>query len=440
MKRQRVRGILLFIAAAVLITCGTVFFVSHVMTPRLQLRVAVGGDQGEAQKFMTALAPMVGHERWRMRFRQINFDDPAEAARALDAGNIDLMIARSDLAPKQKGQTIAIVRRDAVVLVLPPDTTIEKFADIGKRAIAIPAGAMQKQNEILLDNMLDYYAIPRSSVTRVIVPAGDIGQAIRQKRAIAAFVVGPASTSGVIAETIASIRKTMRKPPTLLELGEASAIVKKLPQLETLEIPRGAVSGNPAIPDDTVNTLALSSRLIAASTLSNSVAGDIARIVTTRKSTLSDAVPGALQIEAPDTEDKTPLLPLHPGAETYYSGEQLTLFDRFEYLIYYGGFIGSLLASLVAWAVGRARGTRAETDEFSRHVSQMLGGVREIPEADAAKRANIERDLDMHLDWALGELAGGRITQENFSVVETIARRGRELTARPAPPALKLVQ
>ncbi len=431
MKRSKVRRALFYLAMIVLIVCSAVWVTSHMVAPRLQLRVAIGGDQGEAQKFMTALAPLIGAERWRMRFRQVNFDDPEAAAKALDAGTIDLMIARSDLAPRTKGQTIAIVRRDAMTLVLPPDSTIEKFADIAKRAIAIPAGPMQKQNEALLDQMLDYYAIPRTSITRVVVPPGEVGQAVRQKRVVAAFVVGPASVTGVIAEVAGSMRKVMRKPPSLLDIGEASAIVKKLPQLETMEVPRGAISGNPAIPEDTVNTVALSLRLIASSTMSNSLAGDIARIVVTKKSVLAEALPAAAQIEAPDTEDKTQLLPVHPGAATYFSGEQLTLFDRFEYFIYYGGILASLLASLVAWGVGRARTSRGDRDEFSQHVSQMLASVREIPEADGPKRVTLERDLDMHLDWALGELTAGRITQENYGVVEAVGKRGRDLLARP---------
>lgn len=430
MKRNRVRRAILYFSALVLMACGAVWIVSHVLAPRLTLRVAIGADQGEAQKFMTALAPLIGQERWRLRFRQVNFDDPIEAARALDAGAIDLMIARSDLAPRAKGRTLAIVRRDVIALIVPPDSTIEKFADIAKRAIAIPAGPLQAQNEALLDQALDYYAIPRASVTRVILPAGEIGQAIRQKRVFAAFVVGPAGFAGSVSEAVASIRKAMRKPPTLLDIGEASAIVKKIPQLEVYEVSRGAVSGNPAIPDDTINTLALPIRLLASSAMGNSLAGDIARIVTTRKSILADALPAAAQIEAPDTEDKSPLLPLHPGAETYFSGERVSLFDQFEYFIYYGGLLASLLASLVAWGVSRARSTRSERDEFSQRMAQMLAAVRDIPNADSAGRLLIQRDLDLHVDWALGELAQGRMSQDNYGIVQAIAARGRELAGR----------
>lgn len=430
MRPQRIRRTLIYVTALVLAVCAGVYFVSHYVKPRLTLNVAVGGDTGEGRVFMTALAPMAGAEHWRLRFRLVQFDDPLAAAAAMEQGKLDLLIARGDLAPRSKGLALAVLRHEMVGLVVPPDIQIEKFPDIARKAIAIPAGPFQKQNEDLLDLLLDYYAIPRSSVSRLVMPAADIGAAVRQKRVVAAFVVGPPSV-GPVAESVASIRKVMRKPPTLLEIGEAAALVKKLPRLETMEIPRGAVSGNPAIPEETVNTLGVSVRLLASANMSNSLAGDIARIVTTRKAQLSEALPGALQIEAPDTEDTNAILPAHPGAVTYFSGETPTLFDRFENIIYYGGFFASLLGSMMAWLIGRRRSAVAERNEVSLRLSQMMANLREMPEADPAQRMLLLRDLDMHIDWALGEMTEGRLDIERFRAFEAVAARARDLASRP---------
>ncbi len=429
MKRKTIRQFLFYFVTTVLIGLAALWAVSHFLAPRLALRVAVGGDQGESAKFMTALAPLVGHERWRMRFRQVSFDSPEQAAAALDAGKVDMMIARGDLAPRSKGQTLVIMRRDAIVLILPPDSPIEKFADIAKKTIAIADGPLKQQDQALLRQLLAYYSIPDESVTRIIMPAADIGQAMRLKRISAAFAIGPAGF-GVVPDIVASIRKGMKKPPSILDLAEASAIAKKMPQLETLEVSRGAVNGNPAIPDDTVNTLSVSVRLLASSTMHDSLAGDIARIVTTRKSTLADAAPGATQIEAPDTEDKNAVLPVHPGASTYFSGDQPTFFDRFENFIYYGGLFASLIGSLIAWAIGSSRSARSEREEVSTLISKMLDAVRHIPEANTARRKELMLELDTHADWALGELAEGRIDREKYAIVEAILTRARQLSER----------
>lgn len=432
MKPQRIRRTLIYVTAVVLGICGAVFFVSHYVKPRLMLNVAVGGDSGDSKAFMTTLGPMLGAEHWRLRFRQVQFDDPLAAASAMEQGKIDLLIARSDLAPRSKGLTLAILRHELIGLIVPPDAQIEKFPDVARKSIAIPAGPLQKQNEDLLDLLLDYYAIARTSVTRVVMPAADIGQAVRQKRVAAAFVIGPPAV-GQVAESVASIRKTMRKPPTILEIGEAAALVKKLPRLETMEAPRGAVSGNPPIPEDTVNTLGVSVRLLASANMSNSIAGDIARLVTTRKAQLAEAAPGAIQIEAPDTDDTNAILPAHPGAVTYFSGETPTLFDRFENFIYYGGLFASLLGTMMAWLLGRRRSSVAQRDEVTVHLSQMMASLREFANADAGERALLMRDLDMHSDWALGELIAGRMDIERYKVFEAVAARAKELTSRPLP-------
>ena len=429
MKPQRVRRTLLWLVALVLLACAGVWVFSHKIAPRLALRTAIGADLGEAQKFMATLAPMIGSERWRMTIRTVAFADPEVAAKAMDEGKLDLMIVRSDLAPRTRGQTLAIIRREAIALIVPADGGIEKFADLARKSIAIPEGPLQKQNEEILNQLLDFYAVPRASVARLFMPAGEVGNAVRQKRIAAVFAIGPAGF-GAIPEAVASIRKTMRKPPSVLDLAEASAIVKRIPRLEAMEMPRGAVSGNPAIPDDTVNTLALAVRLLANASMGNSLAGDIAKVVNQRKSAFSENIAGNVQIEAPDTEDKNMLLPVHPGAEAYFSGDQPTLFDRIENFIYYGGLFAGIIGSLIAWAVGQRRASKHEHDEVSRRMSEILATIRELPDADAEKRRMIARDIETHADWALGELVAGHIDRDRYSIFETLCGRGRALLAR----------
>lgn len=430
MDPQRKRRAVLGATALALAGCAGVWSVSRLIMPRLAVRVAVGGDQGEAQKFMTALAPLTGEELWRMRFRYLPFADQESAARAMSEGGVDLMVARSDLARAAKGETIVIIRREAVMLFLPPDSGIEGFADLAGKAVAVPEGPLRRQNEALLDQLLGFYGIPQTGVRKIVVPAGDIGRALLKKHAAAAFVVGAVDSSSA-GDTVSSISKALRGPPGMLEFAEAGAIVKKLPHFEVLEVPRGAVSTNPVIPEETVSTLGVSVRLLARGSLSKTLAGGLASVVTTRKASLVEVWPGASQIEAPDTEDRTAIPPVHPGAAAYFRGEQTSFFDRVERLAYYLGLLVSVIGSLIAWMVGRRRtaSARGRNEESERRVREMLASVREIPSAGVTRRSVIAREMEEHADWALGELVAGNVDRDRYAVIESILTRGRALLA-----------
>lgn len=434
MNPQRSKKLVLYLAGLILAVCAVVWFVSHLVMPRLALSAAVGGDQGEAQKFMTALAPLAGGERWRMRFRYVPFEDPEAAAKAMDEGRLDLMLSRSDIAPRAKGQTLVIIRRDALLLLLPPDAAVDEFADLADNTVAIPEGPLRSRNEALLDLLLDFYSVPRTEVKRLALPAGEIGRALKRKRAAAAFVVGDPGF-GQASEIVASVTKALGQAPEIMEFPEAGAIAKKLPQLETLEIPRGAVNGNPAIPEESLVSLAVSVRLLASSDMSRSLAGGITRVVTSHKAALAEALQGAARIEAPDTEDRAAILPTHPGASAYFSGEQSSFFDRIEYFIYYIGLLASAVGYIIAWAMGRRNtaATRDLSEEIERRTCEMLAAVREIPAAGPGRRTAIALDLEKHADWALEELVAGRLDRDRYGTIEALLSRGRAELKRPAP-------
>src|SRR5262245_64062721 len=106
--------------------------------------------------------------------------DREAAAKALAAGTVDLAVVRSDELTSTTGQTIAILRRDVVGLVIPSHAAIEKVGDLAGKTLGLlqgPAG-----NERILDQILAYYQIPSQRVNRVTLAPGDIGPAIQHKR------------------------------------------------------------------------------------------------------------------------------------------------------------------------------------------------------------------------------------------------------------------
>jgi len=70
----------------------------------------------------------------------------------------------------------------------------------------------------------------------------------------------------------------------------------------------------------------------------DAVAGAIARSLFKTKALLVAKTPLASQIEAPDPDDKNPVLPVHPGVASYLNSGEQSFFDEFQQYFYLGAW------------------------------------------------------------------------------------------------------
>ncbi len=84
-----------------------------------------------------------------------------------------------------------------------------------------------------------------------------------------------------------------------------------------------------------MTTLAVTYRFVAPNTMFDFVAGAIAQTLFTAKARMMQITPLAAQIEAPDPDDKNPVLPVHPRVANYLSNGVQSFFDEFQnYIIW----------------------------------------------------------------------------------------------------------
>jgi hypothetical protein len=80
--------------------------------------------------------------------------------------------------------------------------------------------------------------------------------------------------------------------------------------------------------------------------------GNAQRFISRAKSKLMAATLLANQIDAPDTDNENPLLPVHPGVAAYLTNGDQSFFDEFQQYFYYIGIPVSLLACSAALVTG----------------------------------------------------------------------------------------
>src|SRR5262245_33375846 len=124
----------------------------------MTLRVVTGPMGRDGQKFFAAFVRTVADAHPRVRLKMVPTAEREASEKALVAGTADLAVVRSDELTSTAAQTIAILRRDVVGLVVPPHAAIEKVNDLAGKTLGLVQGSAG--DEHILDQILAYYQIP----------------------------------------------------------------------------------------------------------------------------------------------------------------------------------------------------------------------------------------------------------------------------------------
>jgi TRAP transporter TAXI family solute receptor len=368
------------------------------------LKVAVGPMGSENTRLVVALQQYMARERSTVRLRLVLTEGVDASAKAVEDDKADLAIVRTDVAMPVKAQTVAIMHRDAALLMTTPDSGISKVSGLWGRNVGVVRDIAA--NRTLLETGLAHYEIPRDSVVVVTLGANEVEEALRTKRVDAVLAVGTV-TGRTMTETVAAVSQAANMAPVFIPIDEADAIAQRSPRFESHEIVRGAFGGTPPRPTNTFETLGVSHRLVAKTSLDDDVVSELAKALFTARPGLAQEVPLANKIEAPDTA-KGAALPVHSGATAYYEGEVQTFFERYGdwfYLVIMVLSIGGTgIAAMASSAANRARSRNMEL------LRELLAIVRRAHEGGSIAALDaLDREADDILGAALAKAGSGGI-------------------------------
>ncbi|MDP4003253.1 TAXI family TRAP transporter solute-binding subunit [Methylobacterium sp. NEAU K] len=430
-------------AGGVFLVAAAGFALAHIWSPHANLRITLGPPGSTAERFITAFASVSKVQHPRVNLDLVRVDDLAGSAKALEERRTDLAILRSDAAAPANAQTIVILRRDVVAFVLPPHSPVKSVANLAGKTVGIVAGRLQDTNARVLDTVLSFFNLPEKDVGRTFLPVDELAQSIRQKKLAAILAVGPMAP-GEVVDVVAAVARATKGTPGILGLDEAEAIGKRFPSFESIDVPMGAFRARPATPSDSVTTLAVTYRFAASELMPNVVAAAIARSILTTKAKLAAVTPLATQIEAPDPDNKSPILPVHPGVAAYLSNGDQSFFDQAQQYFYLGGLVISLAGSLLAAA--SAGWARRRSEAEWRPVRRLVEIADAAPCADRAGLAALEGEFRELVSAMLG-CSSGAVGHDCLSAFSTALAHARHAldrrraslgpeTALPSAPTL----
>jgi TRAP transporter TAXI family solute receptor len=427
-KRKRRNYSLLILAAGILLfgmAAGTLYYVLHPVT----LRIAVGPPGSDDQKLIQVLAQTFAHDGSSVRLSPITTDGANESIVLFAAGKTDLAVARGDLNLPANAESVAILRKNVVVLWAPsglpakgskkqPAPKIKSIDDLDGKRIGV-IGRTQA-NVTLLRVILSESGVNPDKVTVTQFATNQIAEMAHDASLDAFMAVGPLD-SKITVDAIAATAAA-RGEPKFLPIEVSEALAQKHPLYESEEIAGSIFSSSPARPEDKVETVAVNHLIIAPKSLSDTTVGAFVRQLFTVRHEIAREVPSALKIEKPDT-DKDAALPAHQGAAAYIDGTERTFLEKYSDYIWGVVLILSGLGSAGAWL--RHSWRRKEREQYTAHrdnLLELISRVRRVETAEELTDMQCEADgvlreaLDCYDDGAIeeGDLSAIGLALEQF--------------------------
>lgn len=361
------------------------------------LRVAVSSQDVGDFELVGAAAKIAKREGAPIRFKTVPTDGVAQAARALETGDADLAVVRPDVAMPDKGETVVLLHKDVALLVAPGGGPVAKVGDLAGRTVGLLG--LHSGDDTVLAATLAQYDIAPDAVKTVALRSEEIGDALAGQRIDAVFGVGQVG-SRLLQNAVRVVAKAGEGAPVFLSI-EAAAVAERQPAFQASQIVKGGFGGAVPRPAEDVDTLGVTTQLVASTEVSEATGAALTRFLLTERLALAEIAPAARYLTAPAT-DKSAAIPVHPGTAAYLDDEVETFLDLYSDFIYIGAMVLGVLASGLTAVIGRFGASSAVPIEV--FIERLMGVLRQVRAApEAATLDGCESEVDAIVTEALDQ-------------------------------------
>ena len=392
---------ILIVGAATAAAIGSGWFAYRYFAKPVVLTVAAGSADGESLVLISAISARLSASNSHIRLKVSDAGSSAKAAELLAAGKADLAIVRGDTTGLADARSVLLLTHGVVLIVTPAAVSADSLGDLRDMTIGVVGGAI---NAPTVEALKQVYQFDRAKVTFQNVAINDAAASLASGKVHALLAVVPLTE-----KYLAKVRqfflqgRAKGSAPKLIEIESAGAVANVAQYYESYDIPKGTLRGAPPVPSDDLTSLRLSYFLVANKSVNADAITDLAQSLVDAKRDLLSQFPILAQAAAPST-DADALIPIHPGAATYYNGNQQSFFDKYDDKLYYGSLLlGSLISILVAaWRFARSDSGPQSMLEPLYELGNEIRMAKSEAELD-----QIERRIDGILKAELARSAGG---------------------------------
>jgi TRAP-type uncharacterized transport system substrate-binding protein len=422
------------VATLAILACGAGIFAYRYATHPVTLTLAAGSIDGDVPRLMSEIAARMAAGGSPVRLKVVDKGTALDAARAFAAGETDLAIVRADVGDLSAARTVVVMTYEVVLLITPPGSAISAMDGLKGKTVGVIGAELNQQ---VVAALTKAYDLDRAKVLFKELAPKDIAQALQSKQVQAVLVVMPISEKylGMLRD---AFPRSGKQKLGLVPIDSAEAIAAANRAYESFDLPKGTIRGSPPIPDDDLTTLRLPLYLVAQKKLGDHLMAGLAKAIMQMRRDLLGEYPLLAQISAPSTDKDAQIL-IHPGAATYFNGEEQSLLDQYGDKFFYLSMLLGTLASICAAAWKFM--TRDAKGSAQRPLPRLGALLDQVGDASSeAELADIERRIDEVIKAALEQASNGdaeaaetaALALATHRLEHLIGQRRTALTGRPA--------
>lgn len=420
---------IVLIFALVVLAGGAGLYADRQVNHPRTLTVAAGSSDGAAVQLMSTIAARLASTGAPVQLTVIDKGNALDAVKSFSAGEVDLAVARSDVGNLSAAETVVVITRAVVLLVVPPGSTIAEMDDLKGKTVGVVGGEVNRR---VVEALTAEYALDAAKTQFKDLTPGEIPQALKSKQIAALLVVMPMNEK-YLTTLRGLFPRTGKQTLHLIPIESAGAIATVRKYYQAFDLPKGAVQGSPPVPDDDMKTLHVPFYLVATKKLSNDTVAALTRAIMAARRDLIGEYPSIAEISEPDTDktdgDNDTYLPVHPGAAAFYSGSVQSFFDKYGDQLFYGSMLLGTLTSLFAAAWKFM--TKNEQRPEDRPVMRLHALTEQINKADTeADLAAAEQRIDDILRHELEKYAAGNADAAEAAALGLATHRLEHLVAQ----------
>jgi TRAP-type uncharacterized transport system substrate-binding protein len=312
-----------------------------------------------------------------------------------------LQLFAGDTAGLADARSVLLLTYAVVMIVAPSSIGADSLGDLRDTTIGVVGGTI---NAPTVNALKQVYQFDRAKVRFEDVAIADGGAALSSGRVHALLAVAPLTE-----KYLSRIRQFFQQAgakgsmPKLIAIESAGAVANLAQYYESYDIPKGTLRGAPPVPSDDLTSLRVAFFLVANKSVDADAITDLTQSLVDARRDLLSQFPILAQAAAPSA-DADALIPIHPGAATYYNGNQQSFLDKYDDKLYYGSLLlGSLISIiLAAW---RFAGSGTGPQSMLEPLYELGNEIRSAK--SEAELDEIERWIDDILKTELSRNAGG---------------------------------
>lgn len=399
------------------------YFVYDYTTRPKTLSIAVGSVDGDAVRLLTTLATRMAATNSPVRLRVVDAGTPVKAAEQFAKGQVDLAIARADVGDLGAARTVVTVANATLLVLAPAGAGVSDMESLRNKTVGVIG---LDANQKIVDALSREYDLAAHKTTFRPVMPGDAVDAFKHRRIQALMVVLPLTERYMM--TVRMFAQGMPKGRmVIVPVESAGAIAEMEKAYESFDIPKGTLRGSPPLPDDDMTTLRVPYYMVANAKLEDTAVNDLAKAIMTARRALIQQNPLLAQIAAPST-DKDAYIPIHPGVQAYFDGDETTLIDKYSDLIWYGSMAFGALTSLLAALIGFI--SKDVVDPEGPVLERLYALMDRVDLATESELVDIEKSVNRILKDELEKLADGSGEEGQANAVNLAIRRLEYLVAQ----------